>query len=252
MTASQLLTRGIAHLAVVGLVASASFAGIAQSQVQAGATARDPGFLPLVASVRGAADPTQAPRSTTFSLRAQPIDSTAVNRALPAQVPVAEATEPMATPVPVDPNATPLPAPTGVGQTATSSRGGSGGQPAPVAAGNLLWPVPAGSISQYYHAGHLALDVAASYGSQVVAAQAGVVTWAAWRNNGGGLVITIDHGNGMSTVYNHLGSIWVSPGQYVVAGQGIAGVGCTGLCTGPHVHFEVIVNGIIDNPLRYY
>ena len=64
-------------------------------------------------------------------------------------------------------------------------------------------------------------------------------------------MIAIDHGNGMITVYNHLGSIWVSPGQYVAAGQGIGGVGCTGMCTGPHVHFEVIVNGVIDNPLRY-
>ncbi len=107
------------------------------------------------------------------------------------------------------------------------------------------------SISQYFHAGHLALDIAAPYGAQVSAAQSGVVSWAGWRNNGGGNVIAINHGNGMQTVYNHLGSIWVSPGQYVSAGQGIGGVGCTGMCTGPHVHFEVIVNGIIDNPLRY-
>jgi murein DD-endopeptidase MepM/ murein hydrolase activator NlpD len=85
-----------------------------------------------------------------------------------------------------------------------------------------------------------------------VAAQGGTVTWAGWRNNGGGYVISIDHGNGMRTVYNHLDSIWVSAGQYVGAGQGIGGVGCTGICTGPHVHFEVIVNGVIDNPLRYY
>ncbi len=109
-----------------------------------------------------------------------------------------------------------------------------------------------GSISQYYHAGHLALDIAAPYGATVVAAQAGVVTWAGWRTNGGGNVISIDHGNGMITVYNHLGSIWVSPGQYVAAGQAIGGVGCTGMCTGPHVHFEVIVNGVIDNPQRYF
>jgi murein DD-endopeptidase MepM/ murein hydrolase activator NlpD len=115
----------------------------------------------------------------------------------------------------------------------------------------LLWPVPGGTISQYFHAGHLALDIAAPYGSQIVAAQGGTVTWAGWRNNGGGYVISIDHGNGMVTVYNHLGSIWVSPGQWVNAGQGIGGIGCTGICTGPHTHFEVIVNGIIDNPLRY-
>jgi murein DD-endopeptidase MepM/ murein hydrolase activator NlpD len=129
---------------------------------------------------------------------------------------------------------------------------GSSSSSSVLATGALVWPVPAGSISQYYHAGHLALDIAAPYGSQIVAAQGGTVTWAGWRNNGGGYVISINHGNGMSTVYNHLGSIWVSVGQYVGAGQGIGGVGCTGICTGPHVHFEVIVNGVIDNPLRYF
>jgi murein DD-endopeptidase MepM/ murein hydrolase activator NlpD len=77
------------------------------------------------------------------------------------------------------------------------------------------------------------------------------VTWAGWRNNGGGLVIAIDHGNGISTVYNHLGSIWVAPGQVVSKGEGIAAVGCTGICTGPHVHFETIVGGVLVNPLRY-
>jgi murein DD-endopeptidase MepM/ murein hydrolase activator NlpD len=159
---------------------------------------------------------------------------------------------PLPTPVAVDPNATPLAAPSGIGQTAAtgvSSRSASA--PAP-ASGRLLWPVPGGAISQYFHAGHLALDVAAPYGSQVVAAQSGIVTSSGWRNNGGGYVISIDHGNGLVTVYNHLGSLWVSAGAYVAAGQGIAGVGCTGICTGPHVHFEVIVNGIIDNPQRYF
>jgi murein DD-endopeptidase MepM/ murein hydrolase activator NlpD len=86
----------------------------------------------------------------------------------------------------------------------------------------------------------------------VVAAQSGIVTWSGWRNNGGGNVVAIDHGNGMQTVYNHLGDLWVSSGAYVAAGQGIGAVGCTGICTGPHVHFEVIVNGIIDNPQRYF
>ena len=139
---------------------------------------------------------------------------------------------PAAGPVSVDPDATPLPAPDSVGSTTRASGGVTttvrAPAPAPAA---LVWPVPAGSISQYYHAGHLALDIAAAYGSQVVAAQAGVVTSSGWRNNGGGYVISIDHGNGMITVYNHLGSLWVSAGQYVSAGQGIGGVGCTG-----HVH----------------
>ena len=118
--------------------------------------------------------------------------------------------------------------------------------------GALVWPVPAGSISQYYHAGHLALDIAAPYGSQIVAAQGGTVTWAGWRNNGGGYVISINHGNGMTTVYNHLGSIWVSPASTSAPGRGSAASAAPALCTGPHVHFEVIVNGVIDNPLRYY
>ena len=59
----------------------------------------------------------------------------------------------------------------------------------------------------------------------------------------------IDHGNGMQTVYNHLGSLWVSSGAYVTAGQGIAAVGCTGICTGPHVHFEVRVRGAAVDPM---
>ena len=209
-------------------------------------------FLPFVHRVRGAADqaPFPASQSSSYDLNALSEGrGTIVDRAAPATVPDAG---PMPTPVPVDPDATPLAAPDGVGQTATTA-GPSTRVAQPAAApASLVWPVPGGSISQYFHAGHLALDIAAPYGSQIVAAQGGVVTWAGWRNNGGGYVIAIDHGNGITTVYNHLGSVWVGAGQYVGAGQGIGGVGCTGICTGPHVHLEVIVNGLIDNPLRYF
>jgi len=114
-----------------------------------------------------------------------------------------------------------------------------------------MWPVPGGVITQYYSSYHKALDIAAPAGSTVIAAAAGVVTWSGWKDNGGGLVIAIDHGNGIVTVYNHLGALWVAAGVSVAAGQGIAAVGCTGVCTGPHVHFEVIVDGVIVNPLRY-
>ncbi|MGH2429528.1 MAG: M23 family metallopeptidase [Candidatus Limnocylindria bacterium] len=158
--------------------------------------------------------------------------------------------EPKPTPVPIDPNQTPLPGPVAnaVGQASGPATAPAA---APVGSGALAWPVPAGSISQYFHAGHLAVDIAAPYGSQVVAAQAGVVTSAGWRNNGGGIVVSIDHGNGIVTSYNHLGAPWVSAGQAVSAGQGIGSVGCTGICTGPHVHFAVVVNGVTQNPLRY-
>jgi murein DD-endopeptidase MepM/ murein hydrolase activator NlpD len=243
----------IAHLSVLSLVAAASVAGLGQIQPTTGAGGTDGGFGTLIQSVRGAGD-TFVSETTTHELgQALPLgESGDLDRSVRAQVPSTPA--PLPTPLAVDPDATPLPGPEDA-QTAVGSTVGSTTSrvPAPAPAStSLIWPVPAGSISQYYHSGHLALDIAASYGSTVVAAQGGTVTSAGWRNNGGGNVISIDHGNGMTTVYNHLGSIWVSPGQYVGAGQGIGGVGCTGICTGPHVHFEVIVNGIIDNPLRYF
>jgi murein DD-endopeptidase MepM/ murein hydrolase activator NlpD len=124
-------------------------------------------------------------------------------------------------------------------------------QPTPPPAPALVWPVLGGSVSQFYHAGHLALDIAAPSGTPVVASAPGVVTYASWTNSGGGNVVSIDHGGGMQTVYNHLGGFTVGSGSYVGTGQVIGYVGCTGTCTGPHVHFEVIVGGVIVNPLRY-
>ena len=250
-TDSRLPTRMIAHVSVVSLVAVASAAGIAQAQGTG--TADEPrveaGFPLIVSTVRGAAVESTPSTSSVYSLSALPADDIGqLDRGARALVPPAE---PMPTPVAIDPDATPLAAPNGVGGTTASGPTSRGTVSAP-AAGRLVWPVPGGSYSQYFHAGHLAVDIAAPYGSQIVAAQSGVVTGAGWRNNGGGYVITIDHGNGMQTVYNHLSSIWVSSGQSVGAGQGIGGIGCTGICTGPHVHFEVIVNGIIDNPQRYF
>ena len=254
LTDSPLPTRVVAHLSVVSLVALASATGLAQANGGGDPVpdARaEAGFPAIVPAVHAAALPTVDEGPDVYSLSALPADVLQpLDRGAPAHVPTLEA--PLPTPVAVDPNATPLAAPTGIGQTAgVAPTSRSASAPAP-AAGRLLWPVPGGVISQYFHAGHLALDIAAPYGSQVVAAQSGIVTWSGWRNNGGGYVISIDHGNGMTTVYNHLGSLWVSAGAYVAAGQGIAGVGCTGICTGPHVHFEVIVNGIIDNPQRYF
>lgn len=117
--------------------------------------------------------------------------------------------------------------------------------------GSLAWPVPGGYISQYFWSGHKALDIADSYGSAVVAADTGTVISSGWMNNGGGLVIMIQHSDGRVTGYNHLGAVSVSAGQAVIRGQRIASVGCTGMCTGPHVHFQVIVNGVLVNPLRY-
>jgi murein DD-endopeptidase MepM/ murein hydrolase activator NlpD len=255
-TESPLPTRIVAHLFVVSLVVAAAATGFTSRPSESGAVAEsagDPAFAGFVSRAFAAPD-AQAPSSPeAYSLNALPADlAGALDRGTPAHVPDA----PLPTPVAVDPNATPLAAPGSVGETVTadSTPGAPTARvatPAP-ATGSLVWPVPGGSISQYFHAGHLALDIAAPYGSQVVASQSGIVTSAGWRNNGGGNVVSIDHGNGMTTVYNHLGTLWVSAGAYVAAGQGIGGVGCTGICTGPHVHYEVIVNGVIDNPQRYF
>jgi murein DD-endopeptidase MepM/ murein hydrolase activator NlpD len=254
VTESQLPVRVLAHLSVLTLVAAASIAGLGQVQQPDGTAGTDGGFGTLIQSVRGAGN-SFVPETTIHDLGVDaPLgESGDLDRSVHAQVP--STPTPLPQPLAIDPEATPLPAPeSGPSVGGTAVGGGTTSRvPAPAPAStSLVWPVPVGSISQYYHSGHLALDIAASYGSTVVAAQSGTVTWAGWRNNGGGNVISIDHGNGMTTVYNHLGSVWVSPGQVVGAGQGIGGVGCTGICTGPHVHFEVIVNGIIDNPLRYF
>jgi murein DD-endopeptidase MepM/ murein hydrolase activator NlpD len=239
----------IAHLSVVSLVAAAGFAGLSGTSQTAADDGHFTGSAPFVTTVYGVAEPSEDFAVSQFDTRDAIAEKVAIlDRSARSVIP--DPTGPLPQPVAVDPDATPLPAPNGVGSTSTASGVTTTRAPGPAPA-SLVWPVPAGSVSQYYHAGHLALDIAAPSGSTVVAAQAGVVSSAGWRMNGGGNVIAIDHGNGMITVYNHLGSIWVSPGQIVSAGQGIGGVGCTGMCTGPHVHFEVIVNGVIDNPLRY-
>ena len=250
-TDSPLPTRVTAHLTVVSLVVLATATGYANASGGDSETARTgPGLPTIVSAAHAAAEPTATATGEVFSLNALPADFAQLDRGARSETAPVEA--PLPTPYAIDPDATPLPGPNSIGQAGTASGTSTrAAAPAP-AAGRLLWPVPGGSISQYFHAGHLALDIAAPYGSQVVAAQSGVVTWAGWRNNGGGNVIAIDHGNGLQTVYNHLGSIWVSAGAYVAAGQGIGGVGCTGICTGPHVHFEVIANGVIDNPQRYF
>jgi murein DD-endopeptidase MepM/ murein hydrolase activator NlpD len=116
----------------------------------------------------------------------------------------------------------------------------------------LAFPVPGGSLSQFYRAGHEGVDIAAAAGSRVVAAEAGMVVSAGWRNNGGGLVVEIDHANGVNTVYNHLGSIAVVAGQWVGRGQLIGGMGCSGVCYGPHIQFDVRVGGRLVDPMTLF
>jgi murein DD-endopeptidase MepM/ murein hydrolase activator NlpD len=122
--------------------------------------------------------------------------------------------------------------------------------------GGWIWPAPGGHISQYYHYGHWAIDIADDYGSAVLAARSGVVTFAGWKNNGGGWQVWISHGNGLYTTYNHMSSITVGGGQSVGGGQQVGRIGQSGHATGPHLHFEVWIGAIWSggtrvNPLNY-
>src|SRR4030067_2964193 len=104
--------------------------------------------------------------------------------------------------------------------------------------GIFAWPV-AGTINQYPSWWHPAIDIGAPYGAPVTASAKGTVVTAGWSNLGFGNYVVIQHPNGYSSAYAHLSSLAVSAGQVVPAGKQIGAVGCTGFCTGPHLHFEV-------------
>lgn len=128
--------------------------------------------------------------------------------------------------------------------------------PARYTGGRFAWPVAGGYISQYFHYGHYALDIAADYGTRVMAAASGTVIFAGWKNNGGGYQVWISHGSNLYTTYNHMSAITVGRGQSVGRGQQVGRIGMTGNATGPHLHFEVWRGPVWDggtrvNPLLY-
>lgn len=131
------------------------------------------------------------------------------------------------------------------------------------ASGQFIWPVPAShSISSPYgyrihpiygtKKFHSGIDIPASTGTTIVAADSGTVILASYGYNGGyGNYVIISHGNGYTTRYAHCSSLSVSVGQQVSKGQKIAAVGSTGASTGPHCHFEIRINGETVNPSNY-
>jgi murein DD-endopeptidase MepM/ murein hydrolase activator NlpD len=96
---------------------------------------------------------------------------------------------------------------------------------------------------------HSGLDISGDRGEPIIAPADGTVTGASFSGNYGNLV-TLDHGFGLGTRYGHLSSFAVSPGQRVRRGDIIGYVGSTGRSTSPHLHYEVLVNGQLTNPLR--
>lgn len=127
--------------------------------------------------------------------------------------------------------------------------------------GRFMWPVPASSriTSQYgyrihpvyktkkFHSG---IDIGAPYGVDILAAADGTVTLAT-TNGGYGKCVIINHGSGITTLYGHNSTLLVSVGNKVTKGQVIAKAGSTGVSTGPHLHFEVRVNGSTTDPMQY-
>lgn len=97
--------------------------------------------------------------------------------------------------------------------------------------------------------GHAGVDLPAAYGSPIRATSDGVVGSAGWRG-GYGLAIEVDHGKGVASRYAHMSRLAVSSGQLVKRGDVIGYVGSTGLSTGPHLHYEIRVNGAAVNPYR--
>lgn len=125
--------------------------------------------------------------------------------------------------------------------------------------GRFTWPLPGVSnISSYYGMRwgrlHSGIDISCSgvYGRTIVAADKGTVTTVRNSPSGYGLHVIINHGNGYTTLYAHCSSVMVSAGQTVSKGQAIAKVGNSGRSTGPHLHFEIRVNGSARNPLNWY
>lgn len=129
---------------------------------------------------------------------------------------------------------------------------GSTGTGTPSASG-FIWPVNGPVVSGYgmrWGRLHEGIDITASSGTPIWAAAAGTVIHAGWLGGYGNLVV-VDHGNGLATAYAHASAILVGIGQQVAQGDTIALIGSTGNSSGPHLHFEVRVNGVAVDPLLY-
>ena len=126
---------------------------------------------------------------------------------------------------------------------------------ATVGTGAFIWPMPGYTLltCQFGEGGHRGIDIAGGdiYGKPVVASDGGTVLYAGW-NDSYGYCVFIDHGNGFETRYAHMSELAVSTGENVDQSQIIGYAGSTGNSTGPHLHFEVIENGGLQNPMNFF
>ncbi len=147
-------------------------------------------------------------------------------------------------------------------QAAAAKSSSSSTTPAYVGNGKFIWPSAASTrvTSEFGKRNkpnakatsvHRGIDIGAPSGSNVLAAEAGTVLTAGY-NSSYGYYVTINHGGGFVTLYAHNSKLLVSKGASVTKGQVIAKSGSTGNSTGPHIHFEVMVNGVCQNPRKYF
>ncbi len=147
-----------------------------------------------------------------------------------------------------------------IARLAAAQSSGGGAKVPSNYSGRMITPA-SGPITSYYGSRihpvtgklktHTGMDYGAPYGSNIVAAAAGTVLVSGYNSGGYGNYVVINHGGGVTTLYAHASSLLVSAGQSVSQGQVIAKVGSTGMSTGPHLHFEVLVNGAHTDPRGY-
>lgn len=138
-------------------------------------------------------------------------------------------------------------------QSAQIAAAATSGAPPSGHSSGLIWPVSGPVVSPFgtrWGRLHAGIDIAAPTGAPVVASASGRVTYAGWMD-GYGLIVVIQHAGSLATAYAHNSSLAVSTGMTVSQGQQISAVGCTGHCYGPHLHFEVRVNGTPVDPMGY-
>ena len=120
---------------------------------------------------------------------------------------------------------------------------------------SLMEPIDSGYVISsrfgYRSSGnHTGLDIAISSGTPIEAAASGIVTYSGWKGSYGNCVV-ISHGNGVETYYAHCSELYVDAGEYVSQGDVISAVGSTGNSTGPHLHLEVRLDGVPQDPQSY-
>lgn len=152
-------------------------------------------------------------------------------------------------------------APSSSGSSSGSSSSGGSSSGSVTATGNFIWPSYCTIVTSEfgwrlhpiygYYKYHSGVDIGASYGTDVLAADSGTVVVSDY-DSGYGNYVMIDHGNGTQTLYGHMSQRLVSVGDTVSQGETIGLVGATGAATGPHIHFEIWVDGSRVNPLDYF